>query len=235
MEGQTGDRWLDTFRTGKAYTIAQAAHLATTTPPTVRRWLLGSASPGHSTAPVFGKKSGEDPLLVSFLELVEIVVAVRFRRGSPGHPPLRLDVIRRAHAFARDTLGVPYPFASLKLREAGGHVMHEFDRREGVTGRMALDLRGQYELPLPVRAELCKHVDFNAQDTLAQRWWLQGRTGPVVVDPHVAGGGPTVRGRSITIDTLRSRWKAGEPIDALAQDYDLDRQIVEQALQYAAA
>src|SRR3972149_3647087 len=94
---------LDKFRTGKAYTVPQAARLAHSSSATVRRWLKGYEVPGHRMTPVFGRKieaPEAGPLLVSFLELVEIVVVARFRQGADGHHRVPLERLRQAHDFA---------------------------------------------------------------------------------------------------------------------------------------
>ena len=76
---------LDRFRSGKAYTVAQAARLADTSPATVRRWLKGYSAPRHHMEPVFGAKP-EDINRLSFLELVELIVASRFRKKKDAPP-----------------------------------------------------------------------------------------------------------------------------------------------------
>ncbi|MGQ9677643.1 MAG: DUF433 domain-containing protein [Chloroflexota bacterium] len=230
---------LDKFRLGKAYTVAQAARLAGTTPATVRRWLVGYEAIGHRMAPVFGtrgRRHEENLLQVSFLELVEIVVVARFRQGIGGRP-VRLGRLRDAHAYARDVFGLTYPFASLNLRESGGHVMHEFDVGNPNGPRLALSLHGQWELPGLVRTEL-QHFDFDHErrpaDPFALRWFPRGRQVPIVVDPYVAAGRPTIYQRGVTIDTIVQRFRAGERIGDIAEDYELAIDLVEVAIGYAA-
>src|SRR3712207_2622998 len=80
---------MDRFRLGKAYSVGQSAELARTTPATVRRWLMGYSVPGHRMLPVFGgQRRGSGPLVVSFLELAEIVVVARFRQATDGQGPV---------------------------------------------------------------------------------------------------------------------------------------------------
>jgi len=235
-----GEVMLDKFRTGKAYSLTEAAHLAETTPATVRRWLMGYEVTGHRMTPVFGSKKEAqpgEPILVSFLELIEIVVVAGFRRGANTGKEISLERLRRAHAFARSEFGLPYPFASLDLREAGGHVMHKFDLQNPDGPRLALDLHGQWELPGMVRLTL-ENFDFDRdlrhRDPFALRWFPRGRGIPIVVDPHVGAGRPTILGRGVTLGTIQQRWKHGESITALADDYETDASLIEKALQYAA-
>jgi uncharacterized protein (DUF433 family) len=226
---------IDKFRTGKAYTVAQAARLTGTTPATVRRWLKGYDVPGHHMAPVFGPES-KDARRLSFLELVELTVASRFRNAADPRKSVPLEKIRRAHAYAREQWGLPYPFASLRLARHGGHILREFDETEPGSPRLALDVGGQWTLPAPVQEELNNQLDFasSPEDPFAIRWYPYGRDVPIVVDPHRAAGQPTVEGRAITIETLRRRRDAGEPPTSLARDYELPVHVVETVLDRAA-
>jgi uncharacterized protein (DUF433 family) len=222
----------DPFRTGKAYTVAQAARLARTTPQTVRRWLLGYDVPGHHMDPVFGSREHDSTtnLQVSFLELVEIAVAARFRNLDK----VQLARIRRAHAFARRRLNVPFPFASLDFKVLGGHLVHDFEveEPERASGPMAFDTDGQWALPLIIQEEL-ESIDY-LDDHLAGRWFPFGRGAHIIVDPHYAAGRPVIEGTRIPIQTLRQRWDAGDNLRTLAHDYGLTISVVEEAIRLAA-
>src|SRR5439155_17515888 len=131
------------------------------------------------------------------------------RQGIQGSQVVTLERLRRAHTFARRKFKLPYPFASLNLRETGGHILHEFDEQNPDGPRLALDLNGQWELPGLVRREL-EHLDFDwdgrIQDPLAVRWFPKGRAIPIVVDPHIAADGPTIQGGGVTVGTIQLRW-----------------------------
>ena len=220
----------DVLRYGKAYTVGQAARLAGVAPATVRRWLKGYEAPGRQMAPVFGAGGSPDGAPgVSFLQLIEIVVVAQFRRGKR---PVQLDRLRRAHAFARERFGLPYPFASLSLREFGGHVLHEFDEADPHGPALALDIGGQWAMP-GVVSSLLECVDFSAVDHQAERWFPAGRDAPIVLDPRIGAGRLTVLGTGVTIDTIYQRFMAGESIEQLADDYDLSAATIQEAIRYA--
>jgi uncharacterized protein (DUF433 family) len=228
-------RSLDRFRASKAYPIWQAAKLAGVTTQTAAKWLQGYEGAHGPIDPVFGESRGrrslESPvLMLSFLDLVELVIVGRFRKRQP---PLRLERIRDAHRFARETWGIPYPFASLKLLQMGGHLLHVFDEEH--PGRpseaMALDMNGQPTLPGLVKAELTDNLDF--PDEFAGRWYPRGRQTPIVVDPHIAAGRPTVNGTGITVATVQARWASGESIRSLARDYGVSVDTLDQILKVA--
>lgn len=225
----------DTFRTGKAYSVTQAARLARTSPQNVTRWLRGYAGSGHQMAPVFGGRPTDASRTVSFLELAEIIVVATFRRPGPhGKRPVSLDTLRRAHDYARRAFDLAYPFASLNLKVKGGHVLHDFDLAHPGEEQIALDLGGQWMLPFPVRKEL-EHFEFDPDDHLAQRWYPLGREGRIVIDPHVAAGRPVIVGTGVTVDVINKRFLSDESIAAIAEDFEIGPADVEQALRYAAA
>ncbi|MYB76093.1 MAG: DUF433 domain-containing protein [Chloroflexi bacterium] len=217
----TQERVFKDWRTLPAYTVNDAAKLAGTTAPTVRRWLLG-----NEIAPVFGKQSGsaDQPVEISFLMLTEIVVAVKFRRSK-----IKLDTIRQAHQFACEFFKVEHPFAFKEFEVLGGHVMHEFSIQNGGPALYrAVDTAGmQPALPMPVLQRV-HQLDFANEKTYAARWFLLGREIPVVVDPRFAAGRPSIAGSGIRAKTILTRFfSVGESISALAEDFELDTDVVE--------
>lgn len=223
----------DPFRTGKAYSVREAARLAKAPAATVRRWLLGYDVPGHHMEPVFGGKErppAGEALQVSFLELVEILVAARFRRDER----ISLSRIRAAHEFARKELLVPFPFASFEFVEKGGHLMHRFEDAEPGPGHMAFDLHGQWALPEDVK-DAFETLDFdeNRKARLAVRWFPFGRSMPIVLDPRYAGGRPVLAGTRVPVETIHDRFLAGDSIILLADDYDIETSTVEEVIRLA--
>jgi len=52
----------------------------------------------------------------------------------------------------------------------------------------------------------------------------------VVIDPEVSFGKPVLVGTGIPTSTVAERYKAGESVDDLAEDYDLERAKIEEAI-----
>lgn len=57
----------------------------------------------------------------------------------------------------------------------------------------------------------------------------------VAIDPAVSFGRPVIAGTSIPTAVLHERWKAGDAIAELAEDYDRPVEEIEEALRYEAA
>jgi len=230
MGYQTGGQAMDdsdVWRTQPMYSISETAHLAEVSPATVRRWLQGytpdARQPSRQSPPVFGDKV-EGPF-VSFLQLVEIVVASDFRKV--GH--VKLEVVRLAHLNAKREFGIEYPFAHLELESLGGHIIRWMRRRDGARAR-SVDSPDQWVLPGLV-AQRMRDIDYERQ--LAARWFPVGKSVPVVIDPLYSAGLPTILGRGVTVGAIFRRWRAGQLIEFIADDLQVESTVVERTLQYA--
>lgn len=183
--------------------------------------------------PVFGPPPENDrPPVVSFLQLAEIIVVARYRKRSGRQ--IKLQRLRQAHAFARQQLGIDWPFASETIKFQGGHIIHEFEAThpdEG-TRQIAIDEDGIYVLPLDFRDTL-ELFDFDGTDTLALRFYPLGKQTPVVVDPEHAAGLPTFAGTNVRIETVIDRWKSGQTIAELEEDFEIPSSAIEAVLQAA--
>lgn len=217
------ERW----RTGPLYTISEAAHLANVHPTTVRRWLFGSQTPSVQMQPVFGHPDrSRQGIIVSFLQLAEIVIVSKFRRKR-----ISLERIRRAHHYTRQVSHLDHPFAHLSLVTSGVNILAEFERQEpGVTFLVLNPVSGQLTLPGYVEEAI---ETFEFESDLAARWFPLGMSVPIVIDPRFSAGVPTIPHRRLTIQGIRKRWKIGQSMKFIAEDLDLDIGKVEQVLRYA--
>lgn len=227
---------IDRYRTGRAYTIREVAHLVSTTDSTVRRWIKGYTyePQGRQMEPVFPEMDPRDgsAAFLSYLHLIEILVAVRFTQYGG-----KLEKVRNARAFAaKKWPNVRYPFASLPLKMAGGELLHEFDEHYGESA-LAITLgtpeAPQYTLPHIVE-EALDLQDFDRD--LSVRWFPAGRDVPIVVDPRFAAGRPTIWKTGVTVDTIARRFREGrEKVASIARDLGINPRDVEEAIRYAQA
>ena len=77
-----------------------------------------------------------------------------------------------------------------------------------------------------------KSLAQNAQAFLGALMAAKPATAEVVIDPRIAFGNPIVDGTGISTAVLAQRYKAGDSIDELADDFGLSRDAVEQAIRY---
>ena len=52
----------------------------------------------------------------------------------------------------------------------------------------------------------------------------------IVIDPRVAFGRPVLIGTAVPTANVFERFLAGEPVDELAQDFNVDRSLIEEAI-----
>lgn len=225
---------VDSYRTQPMYSFREAAKLAGVSTSTVRNWLFGYTRQERITTPLGRRRQARkiDPLfntmpadgaMVSFVQLIEIVVAGGFRQSEH----VKYPVVRQAYEKAQQEYQLRYPFAHSQLAAIGGHIV------EVIHGEsyQSIDTPDQWTLP-----DLVENLtaQFDYEEDLASRWHPRGKNNPIVVDPRISAGRPTFRGRGITIDALVWRWKTqGQTIAFIARDFELPSSEVELALQYA--
>jgi uncharacterized protein (DUF433 family) len=59
---------------------------------------------------------------------------------------------------------------------------------------------------------------------------IRDQPSPVVIDPRIAFGRPVLAGRSVPTAVLADRFKGGDTLTQLAEDYDTSPQNIEEAL-----
>ena len=168
--------------------------------------------------------------MVSFLQMIEIMVAGRFRKSALSGKSVSFRAVRDAYVNAQETWGIEFPFAHIgDWKPLGGHVVHLLREEVSANSYQALDTPEQWTLPGLLR-ETIDQIDYHQE--LASRWFPIGRSVPIVVDPRLSTGLPVVEGRGVTVQAIRNRFKAGLRIEFIARDFEMEPHLVETALQY---
>lgn len=223
-ENGNGHDNFDGWRTQPMYSFTEVAHLSHVSVSTVRNWLLGYTNEQGEVGPLF-RRPPEEGKACSFLQLIEIVVAAKFRKAE--HKSFK--TVRLAYDNAQRLHRLAYPFASMELKAIGGHIVHIM-RIPGAS-LQALDQPEQFTIPDLVQ-ETLGQLEYEYE--LATRWYPIGKQIPIVVDPRIGAGLPTIEGSGVTIQVIRKRWKeARQTFKFIAKDFELDEDVVEKALQYA--
>lgn len=68
---------------------------------------------------------------------------------------------------------------------------------------------------------------------LAAQWYPAGKSLPIVVDPRISSGVPTKVGRGVTIQVIHKRFRSGQRMDFIANDFELEPSVIEEAVRYA--
>ena len=195
---------LDVSLIDPSYGIRDAQGITGVSAMAIRRWLSGYPAGVQEIKARWINHNDRwpDPLLVSFLELIEILVAGKLKAATGKS----FAGIRRHNTVLSSEWEVPFPFAHRNM------------------------LKQKDALPEPVDKTL-EQMDY--EDGHVSRWCPFGKDGALALDPHRAGGQPTIKGRRLRVVDIRGRFKAGESMEFIAHDFDLERADVEAALRFA--
>ena len=216
---------LDPWRTQPLYTYAEAGRLTGVSTNTVKNWLFGYDGKTGVRPPLF-QNVAVDAEMVSFLQMVEILVASRFRK-SEGVP---FRTVHRAYDNATKLWGIDYPFAHLRLKALGGHIVQALHDRSSGNSVQSLDEPAQWSLPGLVR-ETVGQLDY--EEGWATCWYPVGKDHPMVVNPRITAGEPTIARRGVTVRTICNRFRAGQAIAFIADDFELEHSVVEDVIRFA--
>ena len=206
------------------YSFSEAARLAGVSISTVRNWLFGYTIEERQVAPLL--KAPPDTTCCSFLNLIEIMVAARFRKAEG----TSFQTVKRTYENARRLYSLEYPFAHYKLRlkAIGGHIVHMIKERGSL---QAIDTPEQYTIPNLV-IEMTEQLEYELE--LAAKWYPVGKKIPIVVDPYISAGVPTIKGRGITVENIEKRFYVGkQPFEFIAKDLELEQRVVEEIIRFA--
>ena len=198
---------LDICLIDPSYGIKETQGIAGVSAAAIRRWLSGYPADIREMKAqwINHNDKSPDPLRVSFLELIEILVAGKFRAATGKS----FAAVQKHNAALSSEWEAPFPFAHENLP--------------------ALAVRGE-KLLKPVVHTL-KQMDY--ENGYVSLWYPMGKEQPITVDPRRGSGRPVVKGRRVRVQDIRGRFKSGESVEFIAYDFDLERTDVEAALRYA--
>jgi uncharacterized protein (DUF433 family) len=204
-----------------AYTLAAAAHHLGLPGNTVRYWALGR----DAYKPVILIADPAEKLL-SFRNLVELHVLSAVRRQHN----VSLPSVRKAVLFLRRVFGSEHPLSDDEMRTDGKHL---FVQKFGKLINATQD--GQLAMEQLLDAHL-RRIDRDAKG-LPIRLFPFTRMKPegprsVVIDPRVQFGRPCLAGTGVPTAVVRQRFKAGEELSSLAEDYGSNVKDLEEAIRY---
>jgi uncharacterized protein (DUF433 family) len=216
-----------------AYSIAEAARYLKIAPSTLRSWVAGREYPKRKGAglflPLIAIPQGHPPWL-SFHNLVEAYV-LRALRTEHG---VSIDAVRKAIDFAAKSYKVGRLLLSPELRtDAGELLLDKYGELVNLTRS------GQLAMKKILEAHL-KRVEWDQADMPTRFYPFVISNGladrkVIVIDPHRSFGRPIVARRGISTAVIVDRIDAGESIEDIATDYDLEREEIEEAIVYARA
>lgn len=195
---------------------------------TLRSWLHGRYYPvgegKRYSEPLIQRPNPNLPQL-SFTNLVEAHVLRVIRQDHQ----IRLDRVRIALDYLEREFNLPHPLARAKFRTDGVDLFVE-----SVDRLINASKDGQLAMQKTLK-HLLKRIDWD-EDGIARRLFPFTRNNTedvpkvLVIDPHLSFGRPVLVGTGVPTAVMAERYKSGESIDALAEDYGCDRLQIEEAI-----
>lgn len=200
------------------YTLAEAGRYARVSPKTLATWL----APRGLIQPA-GPRSG-----LSFWNLVEVWIlsAIRKEHG------VSMQRTRKAVDYVERELGIERPLIRAEFKTNG---LDLFVDHLGATLKVS-DRSGQLSLRQLVSRHLTR-VGYDHGRAASIHPFVRSFDSPtqeqpcaVLIDPRYGFGRPVIDGTGIRTEIVASRYKAGESIAALADDYSISIEKVEEAI-----
>ena len=212
-----------------AYSLAEAAYYLGIPVATLRSWVLGRDYPvtdgTRRFAPILEIADRKHKRL-SFINLVEAHVLTALRREHA----IQLPKVRKAVAYLRNQLQSQHPLADQQFET---DELDLFVQKYGQLINITRD--GQLAMRNVLQSFL-KRVKRDAQGAPVKLYlFVRGAVEEpfaVVVDPAVSFGRPVLEGTGIPTEILAQRYKAGDSLEALADDYGRPKEEILEAVRY---
>lgn len=201
-----------------AYAVNDAARYTHAKVRTVNNWYFGDN-------PILTEREQRKPL--SYMQLIEVAFVAFFRNlGIP------MQRIRKSRDYIAQNFGKEYPFTRYKFKSEGHHILIEYLKLEpspefDKNKLIVTDSAGQLAWGTVISD---KFAEFEYEYELALRWHPGGKDSTVIIDPRIAFGAPMVNG--VPTWAIKGRWVAGEQIDEIMDDFNLDKRFVMDGLTF---
>lgn len=211
-----------------AYPLAVAARVLGTKPSTLRDWFHGrsySTKTGKQRAAPVVAATQKAGVPLSFIDLVEAHMLLAIRRGY-GIPLKRL---REAMQYLRQDGGDLLFLAHRDFKHDRQHLY--LDRDDYL---LSLSERGQHVEPRLIRDGL-KQIVYG-EDGYADRFFplLNGQEQKtIMLAPGIGFGRPVLAKLGVSVDAIAARFRAGEHLPDLAEDYGATLEDIEDALRWS--
>ena len=220
------------LRDQPAYGLAEAARYLKLPAATLRSWVIGRTYPRGQSVATFQaliKPARKQPTLLSFYNLIEAHVLYSLRTDHG----VAIRELRKAIRYAERTLNIERLLLSKELStHAGAVFLDKYGELIDLSASGQLAMRrllvehlkrvewDQWKFPV----RLYPYV--SAEPTSAR---------PIAIDPGIAFGRPVVLRMGVATEVIAQRIDAGETVAALAIDYDLKPEEIEEAVLYERA
>lgn len=213
-----------------AYSITHAARYLGVPRSTVRAWVLGRSyktGSGRRNFKPFIKIADAAGGFLSFRNLIEIHVIAAIRRGYG----IRVPEVRKALRYLTKKLGTQHPLAEVQMLTDGKDLFVErYGELVNITQAGQLSMKKIIELYLERIDRDPEGVPIRLFPFATSREQEDRR--PVTIDPRLQFGRPCITGTRVPTEEVVERYKAGESIGELAEDFGCSGEQIEAAIRY---
>ncbi len=216
------------LREQPCYPISYAAHLTQVPKSTLRAWVAGRSYPtkdGSRRASAVIQPV--EPGYLSFINLVEAHALAAMRREYQ----LKLDTIRKAVRYVEKKLEVDHPLARQEFKTDGVELFVDH------LGKLLnVSKHGQWSIREAFGDQL-ERVEYEAGFAARLYPWIRPNQKEqprlIVIDPTRAFGRPVLATSGIPVESVQERFRGGESLSELAEDYGVEIEAIEEALRAA--
>ena len=207
-----------------AYTIAEAAHYLAVPATTIRYWSVGR----DHYAPIVAAPK-RIPALLSFLDLTELHVLSALRRDHKVRMPSIRNAIDYLSRKATTEFERRHPLVSRVLETDGLDLFTEYYGELTNVSRA-----GQQAMRDLINVAL-RRIDRDPGGIPVKfypftRYSIEDAPTTVVIDPALSAGRPVIAGTGLATQIIAERYKLGESIRDLADDYERPHAEIEEAI-----
>ena len=221
---------IDDIRAMPCYSFPEAAHYLRIPVTTLRSWVRGRKYPTSEGDQFFQpviELPDDSQNLLSFINLVEIHVLDAIRCDHR----ISLHKVRVAIDFIKEELASDHPLAYHKLETDGLDLfVEEYGQLINVSQAGQLVLRKLLQAHLRRIDRDSAGYALRLYPFTRKRLQLIEEPKAIVIDPRISFGRPVLAGTGIPTAIIAERYKAGEAIGALADDYGRPTLEIEEAI-----
>lgn len=212
-------------RSQPAYSVSEVAHYVSVPKSTVRYWSAGEGS----YAPLIAVPTREPVVLLSFLNVVELHVLSAIRRKHTISMPKVRAAIEYLKTQTTQVQDRHHPLISRQLETDGLDLFIDH------YGQLVNISRAGQTAIRDVVANALKRIDRDTHGVPVRlfpftRNELANAPSLVVMDPQVSAGRPVIAGTGLATEIIAERYKAGDSIRELAEDYERTPIEIEEAI-----
>lgn len=216
-----------------AYSASEAARILQLPPATLKAWCFGQAYRASSGLPKrfqpVIRPADSKARLLSFVNLCELHVLSAIRRTHR----IPLPKVRESVEYLRSRLGSNTPLIDHQFKTNGLDLFIEHASKLLNVSRQGQEaMRGDFELAL-ARIERNKSgapvrlFPFSRSSPADRK---QPRS--IVIDPRLAFGRPVLSRVAVPTEIIFDRFRAGDSLAELADDYGVGKEEIEEALRF---